>query len=69
MFSKGLQIAITSNMIPRILWSVNSENRDDPMQGFAASIFSVFNTSDWGEGVKPNDNIIEGTPYENTTEC
>ena len=56
-------------MIPRILWSVNSETPDDKMQGFAASLFSVFNVSDWEDGVRPNDDIVVGTPYENTTQC
>lgn len=56
-------------MIPRILWSVNSDTPDDKMKGFAASLFSVFNVSDWEEGVRPRDDIVNGTEYENTTQC
>jgi hypothetical protein len=68
--TNGLQIAITSNMIPRILWSVNSDTPDDKMKGFAASLFFVFNVSDWEDGVRPRDDIISGNPqYENTTQC
>ena len=39
------------------------------MKGFAASLFSVFNVSDWEEGVRPRDDIVNGTDYENTTQC
>ena len=57
-------------MIPRILWSVNSDTPDDKMKGFAASLFSVFNVSDWEEGVRPREDIISGNPqFENTTQC
>ena len=56
-------------MIPRILWSINSDTPDDKMKGFAASLFSVFNVADWEEGVRPRDDIVIDTKYENTTQC
>lgn len=64
--TNGLQVAITSNMIPRILWSIRNDNS---LSGFANSTFSVFTVDDFKPGVGPDVNITRGTIYENTTEC
>ena len=66
---KGLQLAITSDMIPRIWWSNTAQsNTDDPISGFAESRFSTFNVSDFQPGVAPvNSSTMTVDP--NITEC
>ena len=63
--TNGLQVAITSNMIPRIMWAV----REGSMSGYAESTFSAFNVTDFDTGVGPLPEVVQGTMFENTTEC
>ena len=65
MITNGLQVAITSNMIPRIMWAV----REGSMSGYAESTFSSFNVTDFDAGVGPSPEVVQGTEFENTTEC
>lgn len=67
--TNGLQLAITSDMIPRIWWSNTAQsNTDDPISGFAESRFSTFNVSDFQPGVAPvNSSTMTVDP--NITEC
>ena len=63
--TNGLQVAIESNVIPRIAWSLNH----DSSHGFAKSTFSTFTTSDFANDVVPYYEVVNGTEFENVTEC
>ncbi|CAG5106103.1 Oidioi.mRNA.OKI2018_I69.chr1.g2683.t2.cds [Oikopleura dioica] len=59
--TNGLQLAITSQTVPRIVYAAmgKSENEDLPLAGFARSIYSVYQIP---------DDFVGGNP-ENYTEC
>ena len=58
---QGLQLAITSKTVPRIVYSAmgKSENEELPLSGFARSIYSVYQIPDDYNGKNP----------DNHTEC
>ena len=60
--TNGLQVAITSNMIPRIMWAI----RENTMSGYAESTFSSFNVADFQADVCPLPEVEQGSVFENT---
>ena len=58
-------MAIMSNMIPRATWSAT---RNNSISGYAATMFSTFNTSDFTSDVAPLAESLTNS-FENVTEC
>jgi len=60
--TNGLQLAITSRTIPKIMWQLKGRapGPDDPLDGYAASLYSAFNINELANnGTDIPDNLTQ----------